>query len=390
MNFLLDHIPYYPQPSFDLGAKLGMEPGKLVIYSFGFLVCLAVITGAAVIKRRAQKYGIEGDRAIDFVVWVVVSGFIVAHLFHCFIYYPQDLFKVDTEGNEYFDWWFVLNPSSGLSSFGGFIGGVIGALIFPLKNPSKLRIENIGFRAKLASAGGIASMILVPIIDLLLLVPVVLINIGRGIKDRFTHKVPHRVRLLFMDITLYGFTFGWIFGRMGCATAHDHPGTKTDFFLAPGSWRDAEGILHGWPMFDEDGKQMIGVDNSPLIFDGARHDLGLYEMLIFILFAILFYYLGKKPRFVGFYLLLLPILYAPVRFGFEFLRIVDKRYEFLGLDYTPAQWISILLLFGCGILFIKLRKSSPVVEFGSFRESVEKKTEEVKTPEVKNTDPAKF
>ncbi len=73
-------------------------------------------------------------------------------------------------------------------------------------------------------------------------------------------------RLDYADSVAPGLAVGWIFGRTGCFTAHDHPGRHTSFFLSV---------------------------NYP---DGPRHDLGLDELLFTIaMTAILFWY-RRKPR----------------------------------------------------------------------------------------------
>ncbi|MBW1810767.1 MAG: prolipoprotein diacylglyceryl transferase [Deltaproteobacteria bacterium] len=122
--------------------------------------------------------------------------------------------------------------------------------------------------------------------------------------------------LAYCDVFMWGIVIAWIFGRMGCSIAHDHPGALSDFFLAVKFPR------------------------------GARHDLGFYEFL----FTLLVMYpitrmLGRKPRPDGFFLTLVPIIYAPIRFMFDFLRStdygnIDLRY--LGL--TAAQWLCIAML----------------------------------------------
>lgn len=147
----------------------------------------------------------------------------------------------------------LLNVWSGLSSFGGFLGALLAFLYYTKKE-----------------------------------------------------KIP---RLAYADAVAPGLAVGWIFGRTGCFTAHDHPGRHTSFFLSvayPG---------------------------------GARHDLGLDELLFtLVMTAILFWY-RRKPRPPGHVIALLALMYAPVRFGLDFLRATDfgrpdQRYAGL----TPAQW----------------------------------------------------
>jgi phosphatidylglycerol:prolipoprotein diacylglycerol transferase len=78
----------------------------------------------------------------------------------------------------------------------------------------------------------------------------------------------------------------------------------------------------------------------------ARHDLGLYEMMYAAAIIALFIWLERRTRRpVGFYCVLLPLVYAPVRFFLDFLRATpleggDVRYAGL----TPAQWSSILMV----------------------------------------------
>lgn len=114
--------------------------------------------------------------------------------------------------------------------------------------------------------------------------------------------------------------FGWTFGRLGCFVSHDHPGRVSDFFLAVDNYQ------FGTP---------------PYL---PRHDLGLYDMLVMIGIAVVFVLLARRPRPVGFYVALLPILYTPFRFALDFLRAPeveggDLRYAAL----TPGQYASIAL-----------------------------------------------
>jgi phosphatidylglycerol:prolipoprotein diacylglycerol transferase len=123
-------------------------------------------------------------------------------------------------------------------------------------------------------------------------------------------------RLAYADSVALGLSVGWIFGRTGCFTAHDHPGRLTSFFLAV---------------------------NYP---GGPRHDLGFYELLFTIGMTIVLFQYAKKPRAPGHVIGLAALIYAPIRFGLDFLRATDygshpdQRYAGL----TPAQWACLALL----------------------------------------------
>jgi phosphatidylglycerol:prolipoprotein diacylglycerol transferase len=117
------------------------------------------------------------------------------------------------------------------------------------------------------------------------------------------------------DQIAFGIPLGWFFGRLGCFVVHDHPGAITDFPLA--------------------------VDNFAYNgVTGPRHDLGLYEVLWAAMVVPLFLWLDRKPRPFGFYIGLVCILYAPVRFGLDFLRQADKTYDGL----TPGHYSSFVAL----------------------------------------------
>jgi phosphatidylglycerol:prolipoprotein diacylglycerol transferase len=137
------------------------------------------------------------------------------------------------------------------------------------------------------------------------------------------------------DPIAWAFPLGWMFGRTGCFVVHDHPGAPTDFFLGV---RDYE------------------VGEPPYV---TRHDMGLYEILWSAAVMGLFVYLSKTPRKRGFYLGLLPILYAPVRFGLDFLRATDLEQgdaRYFGL--TPGHYSAIVLL-AAGVAFLRWVQTSP-------------------------------
>lgn len=122
--------------------------------------------------------------------------------------------------------------------------------------------------------------------------------------------------LPFVDVMIFGTIPGWIFGRAGCAVVHDHPGKVTDFFLAV----HCDDKCYGqW---------------SPGV---TRHDLGLYEMFYLMFMTIVLYALRNVRPFRGFHPAVMLLIYAPARFGFDYLRVVDKRYAGL----TPGQYFAV-------------------------------------------------
>ena len=129
-------------------------------------------------------------------------------------------------------------------------------------------------------------------------------------------KIP---ALPYADAVALGLAVGWIFGRTGCFTAHDHPGRHTAFFLAV-----------RYP-------------------DGPRHDLGLDELLFTIVMTVILFVYASKPRVPGRVIGLFAVMYAPVRFGLDFLRARDvERPDERYLALTPAQWACIATL-GVGV-----------------------------------------
>jgi phosphatidylglycerol:prolipoprotein diacylglycerol transferase len=120
-----------------------------------------------------------------------------------------------------------------------------------------------------------------------------------------------------VDVIVLGLLPGWVFGRLGCALVHDHPGARSDFFLAvafPG---------------------------------GARHDLGLYELLLTLALVVVFELLRRRVVTPGRLALLAALLYAPARFALDTLRVGERRYA----ELTPAQ-VACAVLFGAALLLL--------------------------------------
>lgn len=154
-------IPYFEQPTLRLG--------PLSIRAFGALVAMAIIVGAEIINRRALAERLSLEKARRLTWWIALPGFIVAHVFDRLVYHPAEW--VQDPLSIFWIW-------KSLSSFGGFIGAVLGAGMFARRHMTKHEIWR------------------------------------------------------YLDVIAYGFVFGWILGRLGCTLAYDHPGRETTSFLA--------------------------------------------------------------------------------------------------------------------------------------------------------------
>jgi phosphatidylglycerol---prolipoprotein diacylglyceryl transferase len=274
-------IPYLTLPELPL-SFLQHVPllGQLIdpreppsIKPFGTLVALGVYLGTNQALKRAKERGYDMRAFGDYLLWAVGTGFVLSHVLDALTYHPETVLR---------DPLYLIKIWDGLSSYGGFIGAVVGSLAFKWY---------------------------------------------RGQKNV----------LGFIDVTVSGMPLAWVFGRTGCSVVHDHPGILSNAWYAV--------------QYPVRGGGYVG-----------RLDLGLIEMVLTIPLAITVWVLWRRrpKRPDGYYTAVIGILYSPIRFGLDFLRIgpkdtvlgADQRY--LGL--TPAQYAS-FLLFGAGLFFFfKIRR----------------------------------
>lgn len=154
-------VPYLQIPVKHLG-PIPLDP-------WGLLVTAGFVIGLEMARSRGIKRGLDVRDVVDGIVFTVAMGFIVGHLVHVLAYHPE---KYAADG-----FMSLVRIWEGFSSFGGFLGAVMGNVLF--------------YRV-----------------------------------------IRPRSYLEHADVVMYGFPFAWIFGRAGCAIVHDHIGRKTDFFLA--------------------------------------------------------------------------------------------------------------------------------------------------------------
>ncbi|MBK8481157.1 MAG: prolipoprotein diacylglyceryl transferase [Proteobacteria bacterium] len=156
-------------PSYKLFGVLPIEP-------FGVLVALAVTVGYWLGRRRARLVGLDPELCADGMVWMAVIGFVVAHVVSVVFYFPEKILE---------DPLVLIAVWSGISSFGGILGGVATAWWF--------------FHRHGVSA------------------------------------------LRYADAIVFGFVPAWILGRLGCTIVFDHKGLPTDFWLG---MADRAGVVH--------------------------------------------------------------------------------------------------------------------------------------------------
>jgi phosphatidylglycerol:prolipoprotein diacylglycerol transferase len=190
------------------------------------------------------------------VFYALVLGFVCSHLVDVLFYQPG--------------WWdkdplLPLKVWAGISSYGGYLGGVLGVLFYTY------------------------------------------VRSGRNqLPPDEPGRLAHRFPVAYADALAYGCIGGWMFGRLACAIAHDHIGLASTFVLAVDF---PAGAIKDLPA-------------------GSYHDLGLYEFLYLTCVFGVFTWLLRRPRREGLLLGLFAVAYTLPRFFFEFLRLptTDPRY----------------------------------------------------------------
>ncbi|MEM1347050.1 MAG: prolipoprotein diacylglyceryl transferase family protein [Myxococcota bacterium] len=172
------------------------------------------------------------------------------------------------------------------------------------------------------------------------------------------------------EMSVVALVLPWLFGRMGCFSVHDHPGALVyDFWL----W---EQVLE--PVFGGPDLWPLAVDfparyNLPA---GPRHDLGFYEAIWWGLIFLIVLFLDRKPRKRGFFLAVIPMLYAPGRFMFDSLRVSQEMggdIRYYGL--TPAQYFSIGI-FCIGLFMAFYIRNNEVREWVQYDRAADPKSPE--------------
>ncbi len=268
-------MPYYHLGSIELPISIGPLHE---IQWFGIIVAAGVLIGASLLRRYAEWHGVADEHIRGLTGWITIAGFIGAHVFDVFAYQWPDLVE---DPILFFKVW------SGISSYGGFLGGAFGFAFYV-----------------------------------------------------WWKRLPPR---LMADIAIVGLLPAFSLGRIGCTVVSDHIGAAVD----PGKWyawlaMDYPRHLNLAHLADT----YPGVSEYIRAWN-----LGLIEFLYLVPVNLVFLYFAfrsSKRINAGLLTVMAGVAYAPVRFFLDFLRPEETDPRHMGLTF--AQWASILF-FGAAIYF---------------------------------------
>ena len=270
-------LPYVSLPTLDLG---------IPIQPFGVIVAIGVLIGAEVMRRYALRHGVEEDDLRGLTGWVVVTGFLGAHVFDI-VAYERDRW-LGAPGIKA-DPLLILKVWDGISSYGGFIGGGLGFMFY--------------LWWKRLTPG------------------------------------------MWADATGVGLLLGFSIGRIGCTLVHDHIGRATTSSLGVDY---PVNVLERHQLIGEIGRQHAVLDaagNSVI----RAHNMAMYELAYLIPVNALVLYLAfqKKRRLAaGFIGVLIGLSYAPVRFVLEYWRLNESDERYAGMTFAQYSSIVFFLIAG--------------------------------------------
>jgi phosphatidylglycerol:prolipoprotein diacylglycerol transferase len=296
-------LPYFHLGSFDIPII------NVPIQSFGVIVAGGVLIGAWLLRRYAEWHGVSDEHIRKLLGWVTICGFLGAHEFDMIAYNWDKI--GEAANNVPPHWWFLpdaifptnwplpLRIWEGISSYGGFIGG----------------------------AGGFAFYV-------------------------WWKRLPTR---LFADITIVGLLPAFSLGRIGCTVVSDHIGSAVD----TAKW---------YAFLAEDYPRKLNMAHLAEHYPGTSEyirawNLGLIEFLYLVPVNLVILWLAFRPTKrmnAGFITVLSGVLYAPVRFGLDFLRPEETDPRYGGLTF--AQWASILAFGAAVYAASKIMKHGAVAE----------------------------
>lgn len=141
--------------------------GPVTVQVWGLFVALGILLGAWVSARFAKQRGLHPETIYTGATYLIIAAFLGARILHVILYEPGYYWE---HPGEIIAFW-----HGGFSVMGGFVGALIGYVVF--------------------------------------------------VKRHAIAWIPY------VDAFLYGLPLGMACGRIGCFFIHDHPGTATHFVL---------------------------------------------------------------------------------------------------------------------------------------------------------------
>ena len=363
--------------------------GPFTLQAFGMLVASGVIIGSILIRRWTEEQKLDLDMMIDSFFVVIPGGFMLSHVVNTVLYSPELIAK---------------NPLvliyfwQGISSFGGFLGGGVVAFFYfkywrkvdPLPYMDTYAYGTVfGFffgRMGCMVAHDHAGMWVVN-------------NAGNprllaAYQSRSITLPGWDNPLLWIALLIATLSVGLVISRL-----REKPMFESGNLLYMLAFAGFFAIFYPflpdfirvftvhWPMnWSQLPKNGFALVSPPTYTTKLRFDLGLMEAFYFLfLVAIVYVIKTGKPRREGMILGTWFVLYAPIRFLFDFLRLgsSDNRSQALGL--TPGQFMA-MLTFGLGVYFLV---TLPDRRWGEYGEEQERKQAKKSSKEKKKDAPAK-
>lgn len=201
--------------------------GPITIQVWGLMIALGIIAATLMMRRLAKRYFLSYELLLDIQIWILVSSFFFARLFHI-IFYNLDYYLVNPI--DVFKLW-----QGGASSTGGFLGAVLAIWLFTKKR-----------------------------------------------------KISWEQFLPYADVMAVSLWLGWGIGRIGCFLIHDHPGTLSHFV---GAVNFPAGARHDLGLYESIVGFALFITFILLFKKLVKKQWGLVALLSSLIYAIVRFFL---------------------------------------------------------------------------------------------------
>lgn len=105
-----------------------LEIGSFTVHSYGFMLFIGFLVAIWFARKRAERFGLKPDDIYDMAFWAILLGVIGARL----LFIIQDYKTYTADPSK------ILSEFSGLTSFGGLLGGFAGIVIYAKRSGRSL------------------------------------------------------------------------------------------------------------------------------------------------------------------------------------------------------------------------------------------------------------